>query len=73
MGEHGRKFCPTCGRVTVTSVMPNQTTNSDIGGFQAKRRLIICGEDINGTNGCGNTWFTVEIIENELRRRLGLQ
>ena len=69
-GEHGRKHCPQCGRITVTSVMPNRTENAVVCGLEAKRRLIICGEDEQGTNGCGQTWNTVEVIEDELTNAL---
>ncbi|MBM4334255.1 MAG: hypothetical protein FJ117_24120 [Deltaproteobacteria bacterium] len=68
----GYKYCPRCQRVVETRVMEEFNDNVDIGGLQAKRRKIKCGLDRAGAAGCRHEWFTVEVIESELKAQLGL-
>lgn len=66
MAEHGIKWCPKCGKLMRTSVMPNLPDNGNEHGLHYKRRIIICGSDAAGTGGCGTQWKTLDILQDEL-------
>jgi len=58
----GMKYCPNCREVVITRALPNYS-QIEFRGILAKKREIIHREE---DEGCGRTWFTVEIPEDVL-------
>ena len=58
----GTKFCPNCKAVVFTRALPNYS-QIEFRGIMVKRREILHREE---DEGCGRTWFTVEIPEDVL-------
>lgn len=56
------RFCPNYKQLRETRVVPNGYKQLPMGNVTGKRRMIICGKDRYGTNGCGSKWFTIETI-----------
>jgi len=73
VGKGAMKFCPNCQDVVETRVMEEFNENVQVAGLHAKRRKVICGIDRDGTKGCGHTWFTLDVIETDLKLKLGIQ
>ena len=61
----GQKFCPNCKEVVVTKVFPNYS-QIEYRGILVKRRKI---GNLEEDNGCGCTWYTVELPEEVLGPR----
>ena len=61
----GLKFCPNCKEVVVTKVFPNYS-QIEYRGILVKRRKI---GHLKEDNGCGFTWYTVELPEEVLGPR----
>ena len=55
----GTKYCPICKEVVFTRALPNYS-QIEFRGILVKRREILHREE---DDGCGRTWFTVEIPE----------
>ncbi len=55
----GTKFCPICKEVVETKALQNYS-QIEFRGIMVKRREILHREE---DEGCGRTWFTVEIPE----------
>ena len=68
-GDGGHRYCPTCRQIKEIRVFPG-SPQIIIGGLHAKKRKVICGIDAQGSNGCGTTWYTLEIEESVLNRLL---
>ncbi|GEM_PF-1333531 len=68
----GFKYCPHCNEVRETRVCEELNKNVRIGDLQAKRRRVICGLDRKGQGGYGRKWWTVEVVESELKQALCL-
>ena len=58
----GMKYCPNCKKVVVTKALPNYS-QIDFKGVQVKRRKIVHLEE---DGGCGHSWYTVEVVEDDL-------
>jgi len=55
----GMKYCPNCKEVVETKALSNYS-QVEYRGILVKRREILHREE---DDGCGLTWFTVEIPE----------
>jgi len=62
----GHKYCPNCGEINETRVLPGGYRQMMYRGVPVKRRKVICAKDREGRGGCGRTWFTYEIVETVL-------
>jgi len=62
----GHRYCPNCKRVVETRVLLDGYCQIEIFGVWAKKRQVICGTDGKGSNGCGKTWFTLEVLQDKL-------
>ena len=56
----GYRYCPTCDRIRETRVLAGGYRQVPEGDIFVKRRVVICGTDANGSNGCGCKWATLE-------------
>jgi hypothetical protein len=56
----GRRFCRNCRKLKETRVLPGGYRQVPMGDILLKRRVVICGTDANGSNGCGCKWATLE-------------
>ena len=59
----GRRFCPICKKIVETRVLPGGYRQVPMGDILLKRRVVICGTDANGSNGCGCKWATLEKVD----------
>jgi hypothetical protein len=59
----GRRYCPVCKQIVETRVLPGGYRQVPMGEILLKRRVVICGTDANGSNGCGCKWVTLEKLE----------
>jgi hypothetical protein len=64
----GHRYCPSCKKIVETSVLLEGYSQTEVHGILANRRRIICGTDAERTDGCGTKWFTLEILEGQVRR-----
>ena len=55
----GTKFCPICKEVVITRALPNYS-QIEFQDILVKKREILHREE---DEGCGRTWFTVELPE----------
>ncbi len=67
----GHRYCPNCKKVVETRVLLEGYSQTHFHGIPAKKRLIICGTDAEGSNGCGTKWFTLEILEEQVLGKAG--
>ena len=58
----GLKYCPNCKKVVVTKALPNYSQIEFRGILVKKREIAHLPED----DGCGSTWFTLEMPEDVL-------
>ena len=59
----GYRYCPTCERIRETRVLAGGYRQVPEGEILVKRRVVICGTDANGSNGCGCKWVTLERMD----------
>jgi hypothetical protein len=59
----GRRYCPVCKQIVETRVLPGGYRQVPMGDILLKRRVVICGTDLNGSNGCGCKWVTLEKMD----------
>ena len=58
----GQKYCPECKEVVITKALSNYS-QIEYQGILVKRRKI---GHLEEDNGCGFTWYTVELPEDVL-------
>ena len=58
----GMKYCPKCRKVVLTKALKNYS-QVDFKGIRGKRRKIVHLEE---DGGCGESWYTVEVVEDVL-------
>ena len=69
--KDGNRYCPNCKKIVETRVLLEGYCQTDFHGIPAKKRQVICGTDAEGKNGCGEKWFTLEILEDQPSRPTG--
>ena len=62
----GHRYCPNCKKVVETRVLLEGYCQTEFRGVLAKKRLVICGMDAEGSGGCKTKWFTLEIPEDQV-------
>jgi hypothetical protein len=60
------RYCPSCKQIVETRVLLEGYCQTEVQGILAKKRQVICGTDTEGSNACGTTWFTLELLEDHL-------
>lgn len=59
----GYRFCQRCGEKVESRVLAKGYGQVEYHGVLAKRRKVVCRKTVNGEEGCGNEWFTLEVPE----------
>ena len=59
----GYRYCPNCKELKETRVLPGGYRQVPMGEILLKRRVVICGTDAKGSNGCGCKWATLEKVD----------
>jgi hypothetical protein len=57
----GYRECPRCKQIVETRVLLEGYAQIPYQGVLAKRRKVICWEDLYGGDGCGHEWYTLEV------------
>jgi hypothetical protein len=67
----GQRYCPSCKKNCGNEGPAGRIFPDRSSRYPGKKRQIICGKEAEGSYGCGMKWFTLEILQDQVRGPAG--